>query len=982
MLYFLTTNRFGIVSIALVAALLCGCAPAQTSNNTRTAARGSMGLKNLDLADLVTPAATDQPVALAAARNEWTSFTLQVTGLRPADNKTAFVLRMQPLNQSAQSASIDVGNISAYQILSMPIDVNRAGYVRHTGQTASTRMLPRALLPLPVSDGGINLSAARDPAKPTDAASRAGQSDQPVMLWFDIHVPPQAPAGIYESRVDLYQTGGKQPLASLPIRMEVYDFVLPDDRHLAMVGQVEWESLTRLFPSQFEAITDRLLNRQDPRYAPAVQKLDELVTLAQAHRTQLVFTRLQPTVKWPGGRPPQVAWEDYDSVVTPWLSGEMFPDKVPPSFWLLPQINGLANYDRKSQNEYWTEAASHFNQNDWLTRSAVMISKSTPGRADTQESLALSAEAAAILRAHPYIRVCLPLEDDQLAFESSTNPGLIDPTTTARLITANPGIVFASPMSSWPKDVARPPRWLRTDLTGLIPYIGAGGDERDVRLWAWLAFVPLPPPSMGVEYGPMRFIRWVGVLPRASAADQPADPNDLIWFYPGSWFGVEAPLPTIQLKWLRRAQQDFEYLYLARQRGDRLNALLMSRLITKPIEIQPGQAPDPTFGLMSGTANPQAWTDAKALLAERILLRQPGEELDKQRDYDGSLRILRWSEPQERPVILGRSTGWTWERASLIGLRLGIDIYNASDSRPDENGLQWTPPLPSGWEVRPYPITIPALGTYHVRRELMEARIDPAKLRNRERIPTQVTFTNGFTRKTSLLKVMLPVAASDRREGGGLQVDGALNDWSPDDAILDGPLVRMFNRPAIQAGEIQNASTPTQIFTAWADENLYLGFKVSGLTASTDNSFRNFLSYQFRRAWGEDLCQVVIQPVYDDSSVGPVLHLICKRGSCNVERKMDPRLFADPWQPIEGAGVRYAATIDGADWRGEIAVPWKAINQPGKGMPIMLRFNFIQHRDSDGESASWAGPIDFGRDDAFTGVLFMRESNVPGVAGK
>jgi hypothetical protein len=331
-------------------------------------------------------------------------------------------------------------------------------------------------------------------------------------------------------------------------------------------------------------------------------------------------------------------------------------------------------------------------------------------------------------------------------------------------------------------------------------------------------------------------------------------------------------------------------------------------------------------------------------------------------------------------VITGRATGWQWDAQSRnINLKLGIDIYNASDSRPDENTLQWTPPMGPGWEVRPQPITIEALRTYHVRRELLDARIDPTKVRNLDNPPTQVTFTNGFTRKTSLLKVMIPVANSDRREGL-LEFDGGLSDWTPDDAILDGPMIRMFNRPAIQAGELQPASTRSQIYTGWADENFYVAFKVEGLNPKTQSAFRNFVSFQFRRAWGEDLAQLIVQPVYADNTVGPVLHLICKRGSCTVERKMDPRLFADPWQPIEGAGVRYASTTEGTDWRGEVAIPWKVINQPGKQMPVMLRFNFVQHRDADGESASWAGPIDFGRDDAFTGLLILREPVRPGVA--
>ena len=43
-----------------------------------------------------------------------------------------------------------------------------------------------------------------------------------------------------------------------------------------------------------------------------------------------------PTPVTQPGAPPDVDWADLDSVVTPWLSGEAFPDKVGLSFWPLP----------------------------------------------------------------------------------------------------------------------------------------------------------------------------------------------------------------------------------------------------------------------------------------------------------------------------------------------------------------------------------------------------------------------------------------------------------------------------------------------------------------------------------------------------------------------------------------------------------------------------------------------------------------------
>jgi hypothetical protein len=972
-------NCFALVVLCLGVAGLQGCAAPNAANPSAPAS--SARIQGVNLNNLVAPGVHDEPVALAAAKNEWASFQVQVSGLPAATDKIAYTLRLQPLNLQSSRAAITPNNFSAYQILSMPVDVNRAGYVRHTGLTAATRLLPRALLPMPLNEGRLNLSAARDPARPVDPAGRANTS--PVMLWVDLHIPPDSPPGEYGGVCDVLQTGLDKPVASVPIKLRVYDFVMPDDRHLNLVGQIEWESLTRLYPDRFEAVTPRFINRKDPRYAPAVKTLDQLVTLAQAHRVEVVVPRLQPTVKWPGGRPPQVAWEDFDSLVGPWLRGEMFADKTPLGFWPLPATDGLFEYDPQSQRQYWAEAATHFDQSDWLSKAPVVIEKSTRGRASAIETVKLSADAAGVLAAHSRVNVMVPLEDDQVQFSSVNTPGLVSTADAGRLITANPAIVFSPPIQTWPTGIQRPARWMRTDLQGLIPYVGAGGDERDVRLWAWLSFLPLPPPQMNVQYGPVQTIRWSTALPRNDNPLQPADPSELLWFYPGSWFGVDEPVPTIQLKWLRRAQQDYEYLYLAKQRGDPLNTLLIARLMSKPVELLPGPEPDQTFGMMPGTADPKSWNQALELIAQRILMHAPGKPVNPAEENQLNVATMNWMQPQEQPVIMGRMTNWGWGMSQgqpWINLQLGIDIYNASDSQPEENSLEWkSVPSGAGWQVDPHKIAIRQLATYQVLRAGIEARLDPARLRKADGRPLELTFTQGWTKTTTPLRMVIPVAPTDRREAM-LQMNGSLEDWSADDAIQDGPMIRMYDRPSLQTNQIRTAANPAKIYSGWSDENFYLAFKLTGISQARTRS-SNTVEYQFRRAWGEDLCQILIQPVYSDGSIGPILHVACKpNGSAWVERKMDARLFANPWQPFQGSGVRYFADTGSApDWFGEVAIPWSAINDPQKRQPVMLRFNFVQHVQETGESASWAGPVDFGRDDAFTGILVVREPQTPGM---
>ena len=126
-----------------------------------------------------------------------------------------------------------------------------------------------------------------------------------------------------------------------------------------------------------------------------------------------------------------------------------------------------------------------------------------------------------------------------------------------------------------------------------------------------------------------------------------------------------------------------------------------------------------------------------------------------------------------------------------------------------------------------------------------------------------------------------------RREGR-LSIDGSLEDWMPDDSMQDGPLVRMFSRPALQKQQLEAAATSSSIYTGWSEENLYLAFKLSGLSGADTRASKNFVKYDFFRAWGEDLCELLMQPLYENGSTGPVLHVICKPTGPWVERKTVP----------------------------------------------------------------------------------------------
>jgi hypothetical protein len=596
----------------------------------------------------------------------------------------------------------------------------------------------------------------------------------------------------------------------------------------------------------------------------------------------------------------------------------------------------------------------------------------------------LSTLAADILAAHPRVRVTLPLEDPQLQFANENNPKLIDRNSTPRIMTAAPGLVFAPPTNQWPNGVGRPARWLRTDLPGLLPYIGAGGDERDVRTWAWLAFLRR-----------CSVIGWDGALPHSKSAPEPADPNDVTWFYPGRWFGIDEAVPTVQLKWLRRAQQDYEYLYIADQRGQWTNILPMARLMTRQVQTQPNEDPDPTHGLLSGMTDAKAWKDAQDLLARQIMIRpqptvdQPKPERDTARENALNLEMINWIAPQDKPLQIARNTAWGWaaKAGNWVDLQLGIDIYNASDL-PMHGELQWVA-APRGWEFNPQPKEIApnnSVNVFQVKQFTMEARVNLDTLTADARKPIQLKFVDAMRKRPSHLTVLAPVARSDRREGQ-LMIDGQLGDWDDAaDAIHLGPLVTMLDRPTLQRQAVQFATTPSSLYSNWAAKSLYVAFKLEGVSGDQSRVEKNLVDTQLRRAWGEDLCEILVEPIYANvGDIGQVVHIVWKRsGPMVISTKHSPKnqkLLGTAYKDVVGAEVRFASSVEAGTWRGEIAIPWDLINDKDhKGLrPSLVRFNFVQHKGATGESTSWAGPVDYGRDDSFMGLLYLRNAPVPGM---
>ncbi len=919
-----TPARHAWIPIALAVSALAGCAPDAPApavavvSEMRTVTADTQARHDLDLF-------AGQAVELFAAANETVSFQMIVdAGAEPLEGLELTWTGLA----GPDGAALPAEAISAWRAL--PIDVIRypAWYLR---------LMQREPEP----------TAHYDPLVPVDAP-RLGQpwnlpAGQRLVLWVDVRVPRTARPGTYTGRIELVGTDRKP--FSADIRLDVLDLVLPDAQPLPAMGGLDHRLLfAALLQRDGKPYVPSRLDADRPMIRRGLELLRELMVLARDHRLDLFDAAIAPRIRRNGQGEVELDWSDYDNIVTPYLRGSAFSDRIGVTGWPSPLHAGWPDPQayggmdspayRRTVAQIARQVAAHAESLDATERMFRWPVRNPAG----PDAYALHAHLAELQQAQG--NGALPA----LAQLPPAAPGgatwtVPDAYRTQTDIYALPGQWLQPDLGASAASPTHPLRgaWLSPGAPPYVPTLGLLASGPDVRALPWIA----------AKYD-CRGLFLPDVL-NWSPAGSPYSPEgaETRLFYPGSPAGLQTVLPSVRLKRLRRGLQDAGYLWILRQRG---RGAVADGIVNALIHYA-GQAAigdhylDPR---LDGWSQDQAaWRQARKLLAvEATAAVHP----DRVSPRDLQAQRMAWRQLSEatRTVRVEQVTARV-EPVDEQRFRatVSLELYNELN-RPAEISLTVTS-ANQAWQTPPARTVTLAAGQR--RTEKIELHTNVEQIRPGPKGFSPLTVRMEVAGKpTQEIAAGIPLLRADPPESP-IRVDGVLTDWPLRAWNVAGDFRLVGKRGRTGDGL---ADPQTFAFVQADRENLYLAFRceepdLAAMTVRADNRLR----YDQLLLGGEDLVEILLDPGADATGAQDLYHLVVKPGGVIVSERgisTEPPLGA--WAPW-AAGAKVAVARHGEAWFIECSVPRAAFGPAGRER--LWAVNFARIRPAGGQASSWTG---------------------------
>jgi len=873
-----------------------------------------------------------------------------------ANEVVGFQVVVDPPRQGLRRLQVLPGQLAVDPKLTLPADTVRL-----------FRMLPVPVEEFPawflrLSAEPVAPGRYYDALVPLDAAGADQMSgNERVAIWVDVPVPRDAAPGRYKAPLTVRYAGGGR---TLTIDLRVYDFVLPETRPVVCVGGFDHRAIYRQFVQRKDAegretpFVPYRMNPSDPNVRAGLVVLRDLMKLAHDHRLDLFDRALRPQLRRDRNANVVLDWEDYDAIVTPYLSGSAFADRIGVSVWPAPVSASWpdpADYGGPDSPAYLATVRAvaagtveHFRTLGAERKLFVWPQVAGSGPAAYARHMAL-AEAFGPPSDRPAVLSELPLQPPRegLWAVPAAFPSCVD-------MAAPP-----APMADYARsaDVGRismplSGMWLRP---GSPPYVGDCGilaAPADVRCLPWMA----------VKYG-CRGLFLPEVLHWEDDPFAPGEQARGCLFYPGQRFGIPSVLPSARLKRLRRGLQDVSYLWLLRRHQRGAIARAMTDTLVRYAGLDAAGDHFLDAQLDGWVRDGDAWILARRLLAEELLnvLRPTGttqrelmaQRLDWQRLVGNTCRVR--VERISTRVAAVAGTG-------LIAT-VRLEVFNEF-SRPVDATAS-VAFLPTGWTCRTGEQTLPAIpagGRGSMEFTLTGDRL-PEGTDGKLKVPLTLRSSVGPPRRVSAEVPLLVAGLTDRT----IRIDGDLGDWPLRPGNAAGRFRPVGRRQRVDDGL---ATRQTDVLALRGPDTLYLAFRcrepdVGQLRAQPTN----MVNYQQLMVTGEDVVEVILDPTARASRLEELYHLIIKSNGVTIAERglpSDPPVGeSGPWPVTVKAAVGKGKDL----WTAEVAIPLSAL--PDGAADGFWRVNFARFATAGAEASSWTGATRTVYDPQSLGTMFV-----------
>jgi len=891
-------------------------------------------------------------VNLFAAANETVAFQLVIDA--PAGGLRGLSVTCGRL-VAPEGHGLPEAAVRLFRMLCVPIRSYPAWYLRLTDGPTGPVDAYDVLVPTEAGDGAPELHLA---------------GGQRLALWVDVDVPRDALPDDYRAEIRVRYHGGR---AEVGLRLKVYDFVLPDIRPVRCVGSFSYKTVFRRLirrggpGGRDEPFVPAWLDTTNPNVRDGLTAVRHLMRLAHAHRLDLFDRDLRPPIKRDRDGAASPRWREYDAIVTPYLDGTAFDDRLGVSAWPAPLWADWPpprDYGGRQTKAYRdtiaalaARSAEHFRRLGMARKLFVWPRTGAAGGA-------AYARHAAFARLVRHAAPALPLL-------SELPPGPPAPTGWAPPKGFDGLVDLAAPRAEL-ADVAGAARMGHPakPLVGLYlrpgrpPHLGSCGvfaDPADVRALAWAAmkyrcaglFIPEVLNWRGDPYVPSRG-RDRLFYPRPAADETAAEA------------AAPAILASVRLKWLRRGLQDAGYLWLLRQRQ---RGAVADGLIGALVRYAGRDAAGDHYrdGRLDGWVHDgAAWVRARRLMAEEIRAvlhpeRLVREDLLAQRVAWQKLQQLtcrvRLERLRTRFEVAGRGRYRAVVRAEL---------YNEL-RRPVDASLK-VMSLPAGWTGDTVAQRLSQMAPDRRASVELSVRGDHVRTGAYAKMALPLVLETSLRGpRTFLAEVPFLLVGHTARAP---EIDGDVRDWPlrPGNAAGRFRLLGRRGRPTGDAGAAEGdrpdspwadtrrglAARQTSVFALHDGRTLFLAFRceepdLDGMRARPTNIVR----YDRMLAVGEDLVEMIADPGRDAKGPEDLYHLVIKCNGVTVSERgvsTDPPVGrVRPWP----AGARVAVGRYEGFWVAEAALPLASF---GEGASRGLwGVNFARFRTAGSEASNWAG---------------------------